>query len=227
MSSLNWMLLEDIVIVVSDTVAASAETRAPIYFATKVVPLPHTRSLIAGTGDASTMMNATFQIMAHSVCRNLGDVASGLPPILRRAAEGANDRSSTIYLFGWDGGLGRMRGFTFRTSKNFSPEEMPYGLGCRPAFAAAPPNVEGFKADDLAATDKFFIDLATRQRQVEDVKSATDPERAVIGGELIETRAYADGIMIRTIYQFADHAAMFNAAAANLGGQPTASIPPA
>ena len=114
MTALNWILQEDMVVIVSDTLIVDYENSSPIYFIDKILPIVRAGTLIAGTGCTNCVTRAAYTIATQSVCRHVLDIDNGFPQLLMNCnIEAPNEITSTAYIFGWDDQL-QMRGFAYR-----------------------------------------------------------------------------------------------------------------
>jgi len=204
MTALNWFMDETAVVAAADTLVVRADTREPLHFVTKIFPIPHARTIIAGTGAAQVVSHAAFTVACQSVCRDVEDVAQNLQScLLEISLQMPVGPTSTIYVLGWAEDAGRMRGFTFRSGTDFEPEEMVYGFGIRPAMTIEYPR---------AINQDFFVQLILRQKEVEESKTIDAEDRVEIGGEIVLAQLTCQELRMMTIHRFDDYPALFNQA---------------
>lgn len=205
MSALNWIYQESEVHLACDTLVAT-DAGEPMAFATKIFPIPHARTLIAGTGLAQLLGQAAFTVATSSVCRHVVDVDRGLGhelwPLWNRIAVPGTAPSSTIYVFGWDETRRRMRAYAYRSSSGFESEELSEGVGTKPPFPLGERTIEPF--------EDFMVELVLAQRLAEETKPAG--ERVGIGGEVVMAHLTEHELVIRTLHRFDDYPDMFNEA---------------
>lgn len=82
MTALNWVLQEDQVTIVCDTLVSSATDRLPVRFISKVFPIHHARTLLAGTGSELALMRALSAVISGALCRHVVDVDRALSAVL-------------------------------------------------------------------------------------------------------------------------------------------------
>ncbi|MBL6080779.1 hypothetical protein JMJ56_22440 [Belnapia sp. T18] len=204
MTALNWVLQEDQVTVACDTLVSSATDMLPVRFISKVFPIHHARTLLAGTGSELALMRALSVVISGALCRHVVDVDRALTAVLPGVVQELPESiTSTIYIFGWDEDQRQMRGHAYRSPNGFASELLRYGLGIKPQVDVSTGSIEPF--------EPFFIDIVMRQREEDEQKPLA--KRVGIGGEIILFQMTEDELTAKTIHRFADYPHQFNLAA--------------
>jgi len=111
--------------------------REPLKYVSKIFPLPHLRGVLCGTGSLNTVMDWHAYIQGQ-VIGNTMDIANKIAPSQLKSIHSKYDlngtNEATIYHFGFNPREegGRIRGFAFRSTKNFLPEKLNDGIGIKP-----------------------------------------------------------------------------------------------
>jgi len=177
---MNWEMSELSLMVLGDTLVLSGDDMRPRNFMTKIFVLPHLNGFITGTGLAPLISDFFIAAKEHIVARDIVHLTEFAPETLRQIwskyeAELAPDATSTIYTFGFDKELGRIRGFAYRSTATFESEELGYGMALKPAPADA-------SAFEEITDVQAFIDFCLYQQRVD--RERPRMERVGIGGEL-------------------------------------------
>jgi len=198
MTAILAIVSSDKVFLAMDTLVTNPGDGTPRSFASKMLPLPHLKSLVCGTGVHEYILQWFMTLQTTSLPGNdvravesLADELLGVGWRLY-AAQNAH-LSSTIYHFGYDNAEGRFRAFMRKSDQNFATSELGYSFVSKPPV---PPR-------DTYELPQTFIELMSEQR-------AIDAElplqlRAGIGGELQVGLLELDSISITTCHRFADY----------------------
>ena len=140
MTLLNYLLTDDAVYVLTDTVISDPDDLAPVGFTTKVYPLPHLQALICGTGHVQPIVEWVAHINLHLLVRDIVQLDQMAPSRLRAlfgryALRQAGEReiTTTLYHFGFDNAARRFAGFAYRSVDHFCSEPIEPGFGFKPA----------------------------------------------------------------------------------------------
>lgn len=187
MTVLNFLLLDEIVFILSDTLLSDADKVQPLLFTSKVHPVPHWQGLITGTGSSPFILDWFTTAVGSLLARDLVHVDQYAPSLLRSLfpkhtyePENGREITSTIYHFGYSPEEKRFVGFAYRSTDNFESERLPYAFGIKP---------DPKQPLDLAAVTALpadFIPIAELQKDIEKNRPLTS--RVGVGGQLI---AYA------------------------------------
>ena len=184
MTLLNYLLADDAVYVMTDTVISDPDDLVPVGFTTKVYPLPHLQALICGTGHVQPIVEWVAHINLHLLVRDIVQLDPIAPSSLRalfgRCAlqqAGEHEVTTTLYHFGFDSAARRFAGFAYRSVDHFESEPLEPGFG----FAPAPE--WPLDASQLKKLPDDFIALAKKQKAQDDATKLT--KRVGVGGQLI------------------------------------------
>jgi len=211
MTALNFDLEADCVIIFMDTLVLRRDNKKPLKYASKIFPLPHHRGVLCGTGSASTIMDWFVYIQDH-VIANTMNIPNKMAPSQLQEIHSKYDlngtNGTTIYHFGFDPREehGRIRGFAFRSTNNFSLEELKDGIGIKP------PDDEIIKylKDTLGtcSPEDLFIDIMKLQKRKDDEGS---PEKRIgIGGSIHVLQFDKDRQFLWECYNFDDYDETFS-----------------
>jgi hypothetical protein len=184
MTVLNFLLTDEAVYVLTDTLLSDPDELSPVAFTTKIHALPHLQALICGRGHAQAIAEWVATVNLALVVRDvvhLDQLASAELRKLfaRHPKEGADEReiTTTLYHFGFDERAGRFVGFAYRSADDFRSEPLPQGFGLKPA-----PDwpLDGRKITRLP---EHFIAIANKQKAQDEAAEAS--KRVMVGGNLI------------------------------------------
>jgi hypothetical protein len=143
MSSLIFYTQEDAAVVVTDTLAVSADDSGnlrPAFFTSKALYIPHLRMIIAGTGIGSVLDRWFLKINTSMLVSGVEQLDTHTPRNLAliwdeiQAELGALDgKTTTIYHFGISEDAGQITSFAYRSANRFESEPIGYGCGTKPA----------------------------------------------------------------------------------------------
>jgi hypothetical protein len=184
MTVLNYLLTDEAVYLLTDTLLSDPDDLSPVTFTTKIHPLPHLQAVICGTGHAQAIAEWVATVNLALPVRDVVHLDQFAPTELRklfvtRPREGAGEReiTTTLYHFGFDERAGRFLGFAYRSADEFHSESLPQGFGLKPA-----PDwpIDGRKITRLP---EHFIAIAKRQKAQDEATEAT--KRVMVGGKLV------------------------------------------
>jgi hypothetical protein len=200
MTALNFLLLDDRVYIAMDTLSIDPVTKRPGKFVSKIMPLPHLRGVLCGTGALQLILDWYVMIQAGAHVRDMVHLNDFAPEALRTIAQryaSDNTGSTTIYHFAYDSAVERFRGFVYRSEKQFVSEELPRGIGTKPPLQVDLP--------ESMELPNMFIDYVTRQRANDRAGSFED--RVGIGGEIHYAVLWPEQFVISPCYTFDDYEA--------------------
>ncbi len=185
MSALNWSLQPEYVCLVADTLVSSADSaREPLFYTSKVFPVPHLDGVVCGTGLYGLILDWFLTVNTGIVARSMSRLDEQVPDLLRTLWKrqigsplwrmNQSAITATVYHFGYDDKEKRFRGWAYRSTNRFTSEELAYGCGIKPATQYQFP-------EDFALPNEF-ITLTEQQRQEDLARPAA--ERVGIGGDL-------------------------------------------
>lgn len=179
MSLLNWEMTSDHVILYSDTLSLSGDSKRPRNFMTKVYPAPHFGAVITGTGISEVVTGFYVSVITGMIVDDVVHLSQLAPEMLRSIWSELGDMlpvdaSTTIYTFGFALEDGEFTGFAYRSTSDFQAEQLPHGVGVKPA----PKSGVHHEINSLAD----FLELAISQQQAD--RELPPTKRVGIGGEL-------------------------------------------
>ena len=180
MTVLNFILQEESVLLVTDTLVSNGKTWEPNLFTTKVFAVPHWDGLICGTGVMSFLTAWYNYVNTTVLATDLRHLNEHVPEALRTLYANSpdilhQDYTSTVYHFGFDPYSNNFCGFAYRSTNNFESEVLPFGIGLKPAPKGEPIEINQFPAD--------LIHQAIVQKHEDENDDCN--QRVGIGGELI------------------------------------------
>jgi hypothetical protein len=133
------------------------------------------------------------------------------PPALRemwQCVSYTNQGTVTVYHFGYCEVLKSYKAFAYRSERDFVSEELPHGIGIKPAYKFDIP--QNMQLPDV------FIDWVKEQRMREDAKSAND--KVGIGGDIYFLHLTPGQINVSRCYRFPDYESMYTEMCKKLPG---------
>jgi hypothetical protein len=204
MTLLMYELAPDRVMVLMDTLATNTDG-TPNKYVTKVQQLPHMQMVIACTGIDGFGERWAHRLSSRVLAVDIEMLDQYAPTVIAevwsemRAENDFGALTSTIYHFGQSRESGEYVGFAYRSAKDFVSERLPYGFGVKPAPAGEPRLPEEFGS---------WVDMAITIRQEQDRLPLDD--RIHVGGALVMTLLQQGGQGNQIVYEFEDHAEMWN-----------------
>ncbi len=196
MTALIYIFQENQVCIAMDTLSLSSDDGKPLYFTSKISPLPHLNGLICGTGVMNFIVNWVALVHTNIVAEDIEHLSIYTPDSLRklwqefRFNEG---QQSTIYYFGYSKTDRRYKGFAFRSTSGFEREELQYSFGIKPPV----PNTE------IKEIPADIIRIMCYQKEQDDRLPLG--QRLGIGGEIQFAILTPSQIIILTLYRFDDY----------------------
>ena len=184
MTVLNYLLTDDVVYVLADTLLCDPDDLSPVAFATKVHALPHLQAVICGTGHAQAIAAWVATVNTELLVRDIADLDRLAPAELRRlhardpdADASPREIATTLYHFGLDERAGRFVGFAYSSANDFRSEALPRGFGLKPA--------PDWPVDGRSITrlPEHLVAVAERQKAQDEATEAG--RRVMVGGKLI------------------------------------------
>jgi hypothetical protein len=184
MTLMNYLLTDEAVYLLTDTLLCDPDDLSPVAFTTKIHALPHLQAMICGTGHAQVIGEWVATVNLALVVRDVVHLDQVAPTELRKLfarhpKEGAGEReiATTLYHFGFDERAGRFVGFAYRSADDFHSEPLPQGFGLKPA-----PDwpLDGRKITRLP---EHFIAIAKKQKAQDEATEAG--KRVMVGGKLV------------------------------------------
>jgi len=218
MTALNFILQDDGVIISMDTLALSAENKAPFKFVTKFFPLPHMNCIICGTGNMQAIIDWFGWVQKNIVANGIYQLDELSKKALRDFMKNANsDNFCTIYQFGLHEIDNKFHGFAYRSTNNYESEEIKQGIGVKPADA--------FKTVDSgtdlspympagASVEEFLTRIMKQQKEYDSLLGVE--ERLGIGGIIQIVYLNRDSMVIKNHKYFDDFDATHEEILSNL-----------
>src|SRR5262245_19535677 len=114
MTVLNYLLTDEAVYVLTDTLLSDPDDLSPVAFTAKIHVLPHLQALICGTGHAQAIVEWVATVNLALVVRDVTHLDQLAPTELRKlfarhpkAGAGERELTTTLYHFGFDDRAGR------------------------------------------------------------------------------------------------------------------------
>ena len=179
MTLLNWEMAPDHVVILSDTLSLSSDSKRPRNFMTKVYPAPHLGAVITGTGIGKVVTDFYVRAVTEMIVNDVVHLSELAPDTLRSIWSELDNilpagATATIYTFGISRDDGEFTGFAYRSTSDFQAEQLKHGIGVKPAPQSG---VVG-EVSDLSD----FVKLAFSQQEAD--RELPRPKRVGIGGEL-------------------------------------------
>jgi hypothetical protein len=184
MTVLNFLLTDEAVYLLADTILADADDLSPVAFATKIYAVPHIGAAICGTGHARAIAEWFVEVNLSLPARDVVHLDRWAPVGLRELFAGHESEdaagrviATTLYHFGFDARTSRFVGFAYRSENDFRSESLPRGFGFKPA--------PGWDIDSGGITrlPEQFIAIAERQKAQDE--AAEPANRVLVGGQLV------------------------------------------
>lgn len=217
MTALNFILDPEYVLITMDTLC-SKPNKEPLNYVSKIIPLPHLKSVICGTGAVDLILDWYILIEKQIVARDIYKLDKLAPEQLNKLAQkymlNESNTSATIYQFGFSEAYGRFKGFAYRSENNFRSETLNDGFGLKPQS----PEIiqyynELFRARGTIDLD-LLIELMKYQKINDGEKDKT--ERVGIGGSIHLCRLDKYKQFLWECYAFEDYEEMWNKMLKNL-----------
>lgn len=140
MTVLNFLLTDEAVYLLIDTLLSDPDDLSPVAFSTKIHPLPHLQALICGTGHAQAIAEWVATVNLTLPVRDAAHLDQFAPMELRKLFArhpkediGEREITTTLYHFGFNERAGRFVGFAYRSADDFRSEPLAQGFGLKPA----------------------------------------------------------------------------------------------
>jgi hypothetical protein len=199
MSSLIFYTDPDQAVVVTDTLATNPEG-SPYMFTSKALYLPHLKTIVAGTGFGGFSGAWVIEANNRMVVRGVENLNFHAPNTLREMWDDQRTRHSldelwttTVYHFGLSEESGKVMGFAYRSTNNFTSEPIPFGLYAKPECTSPPEGVNLFD---------HFQSMMNDQRATQAAKPAG--ARVFIGGEAVAIHLTSKECTFRSLFEFPD-----------------------
>lgn len=178
MSSLIFYTDKDTIIVATDTLTVTPEGSL-LTFCSKALYLPHLKVIIAGTGVGKFATKWAFKINDDLIVNGLNNLDFHtqlcLQDLWREFQEEfllPSESTTTIYQFGFNQTDNSVLSYAYRSTNNFTSEQLSYGLYSKPEC----PQVEEESIINLIPKMMF------KQREIQEMLPLS--ERIFIGGEI-------------------------------------------
>jgi len=202
MSSLIFYTDKDQALVATDTLATTPNGE-PAFFTTKAFAVPHLQMIMASTGFSGFLGKWFVEVNDRMVVRGIDSLDYHAPIVLaslwnKFCEENSipNNRTSTVYHFGFSEEDGLIRTYVYRSGKNFSSEILEYGLGVKPEC----------KIPEGAITTDVIKKMMEEQISIQE--SQPKDKRVYIGGKIQIHHLTKTSCSISTLDQFDDFEAV-------------------
>jgi hypothetical protein len=202
MTALDFILDHDYVLVFMDTLSLRMN-KEPFKYASKIFPLPHLRGVLCGTGSLNTIIDWHVYVQLQ-VIGNTMDIPNKIAPSQLKKIHSEYDlngtNEATIYHFGFSPSEERIKGFAFRSTNNFSLEELNDGIGIKPHDDEIIKYISSMRLDN--GLDDF-INIMKLQKERDEKKNSQ--ERLGIGGSIHMFRLDKNYQFLWECYNFDDY----------------------
>lgn len=187
MSALIYILLDDQVVLVMDTLSSYyTETGLkPYKFVSKIFPLTHMNSVLCGTGNYQPILKWFEYIEINFVAYGIKQLnrlsSERIKPFME--AENPTNEPTTIYQFGIDEVEGSFKGYAYRSTNNYSSEMLIHSVGVKPqdAFNSEKDIADYFKEK---IDDEVLSLLMLKMKEYDDDLDDKNPKKVGIGGQM-------------------------------------------
>jgi hypothetical protein len=205
MTAFNFVLDPNYVLIFMDTLSLRIN-KEPFKYASKIFPLPHLRGVLCGTGSLNTIIDWHAYIQLQ-IISNLMDVPNEIAPSQLKTIHSKYDingtNEATIYHFGFNPIDGRIKGYAFRSTNEFSLEELEDGIGIKPHDDSIISYLRDRAKDYDGNLENLFIDIVKMQKMIDD---DDDPRnRLGIGGSIHMYRLNKNYQFLWECYNFDDY----------------------
>lgn len=219
MTALIYYLESDNIVLATDSLVTDPDLK-PLKYCTKIYPLLHLNGVMCVTGSLQ-LSQAWFSYVQELIIAKdmiyLNDIA---PKVLPGMLETINNvcgqtTSSTIYHFGYDEELNKLRGFAFRSDNKFVSEELIASIGFKPQNK----DLEGkfFKILEKESVPNAFVQLMEEQKKFVEQSELNNNEKVGIGGDVHIFVMNKKGEMsFKKYHRFADYMQMYEEMLINL-----------
>lgn len=180
MTVLNFITEEKAVYLVMDSLFSDATDMSAAGFTTKALLLPHLEGLVAGTGAMQFIFAWMHVINTSAQVRDVIEL-DGIAPSRLRALWAEFEEhyehpgTATLYHFGFNRRSERFVTYAYRSERAFVSEELPCGLGVKPATDVGQYTFRHFPGD--------FLPIVEQQMREDQARPTS--KRVGIGGHLI------------------------------------------
>lgn len=187
------------VILAMDTLAVTADTKAPFFFTTKFYPLPHLQGVMfaTGAGDFADRWFLSLQRFLAKDIEHLDEYVTSSLQALWRELGLSFEQSSTVYQIGYSEAEERYVGFVYRSTNLFKSERLGYGLFTKP----------GIQGATLQECPNDLIRLMELQRAADE--ALPTHEKVGIGGEIQMLVLQDRAMRIDTVHRFSDYEKLY------------------
>ena len=181
MTGLVFLLEPDSVALAMDSLSLSGDDKTPLKFCSKILPVPHLSGVVCGTGSLRLVLEWYADLQLNVVACDMDFVNSLATSRLREIAARLNEpTTSTVYHFGFSPAEGAFTGTAFRSTADFVPQPLEYGLGVKPPSC----DVMAVAVDLIKERGPFDGMIAILERLRESDDALPREDRLGIGGEI-------------------------------------------
>lgn len=197
MSSLIFFTDESQALIATDSLAVDTQGN-PAFFCSKAHYIPHLKTVIAGTGAGGFANEWALSVSARMVVKGIHNLDYHTPERLRALWSEYKVKYSipeslttTVYQFGISEETGNIVTFAYRSTNNFTSEEIGYGTGVKPECDVLEGNLI-----------ELIPKMMEQQRSIQG--SFPESTRIHIGGEIIAFHLTHSGCNTFKISEFDD-----------------------
>lgn len=185
MTALVWSLQPNELVVLADTLMTTGDGE-PAAFVQKIHPLAHLGVVISGRGDGELITLLASYIGYRMLARGYDTLLELVPDMLRQKStalwgelDGDPPGTTSVFMWGWSAGAGRICGTAFRSGSGFEPEAMQDGTVTAPGID----NPELMAAMHGEAPLRAMVDIM--REQYREARATPSASRCHIGGDIM------------------------------------------
>ncbi|WP_308638978.1 hypothetical protein [Paenibacillus silvisoli] len=207
MTAINFIYEENQITIYMDTLSLDEKGR-PFKYVSKLFPIPHLRSVICGTGNLDLIMDWVHQVQRNVIAADIAYLSEITTEQLIALQEKypKDAGATTIYQFGYSQLVEKLKGYVYRSTKDFFQEEYDFCFGIKPEVDF------DWDQEGKAGLDNAFINLMVKQKEIDD----KNPNRVGIGGEIHKFILNKDTYLLYTLHRFSDYESCYDEILKNL-----------
>lgn len=200
MTALIYKLSHEEILIAMDTLSISQDDKSPLSYVTKFTILPHLRSVIAGTGDASLISNwfkfVNWDLNVQTI-EQLNDITPNILQREWRESCGNIPSSATLFHFGYSEKSKVHIGYRYSSRDNFVSQQLPYTFGYKPGV---PESLFNDLRKSGGGVENLMLNLMIEQQKSDNELAIA--EKVGIGGEICLIIIKGNTISTLPIYRF-------------------------
>ena len=208
MTALNFVLHDEFLSLISDTLCTVGDQMRPCLYSSKVHAVPHLSGAFAMKGQGLFALDCLKALMTQIIARDVAEADPDVPGIYgdlwHRHLDLCSDQGTdmtgakaSVYHFGWVPSEGRIVGFEYKSEDGFTSTRVTNGCWLHPNTVS---DITVRHPDDL-------IRITKKQKEIDD---ALPPEqRAGIGGDFHHLYLTKEVTSIQPVFRASDFDRVF------------------